>query len=57
MTLKNCFFADDALRLESVKNMTYEKYNEFSDMRDEYQKLDYAEKIKDLGLFEGEDLI
>ena len=36
--------------------MPYDRYNEFISMRKEYQNLDYAEKIIDLGLFEGDDI-
>jgi len=54
---KKMFFADEDLLSESVKNMTYEKYNEYSDMRREYQNLDYEEKINDMSIFEGDKLI
>jgi hypothetical protein len=53
---KKVFFADNALQLEAIKKMPYDRYNEFISMRKEYQNLDYAVKIKDLGLFEGDDI-
>jgi len=53
---KKVFFADNALQLETKKKMPYHRYNEFISMRKEYQNLDYAKKIIDLGLFEGDDI-
>jgi len=53
---KKVFFADNALQLEAIKKMPYDRYNEFISMRKEYQNLDYAVKIKDLGLFEGDNI-
>jgi len=53
---KKVFFADSDLQLEAKRKMPLDRYNEFISMRKEYQKLDYEIQVKDLVLFQGDDI-
>ena len=53
---KKVFFAESDLQLEAIKKMPLDRYNEFISMRKEYQKLDYEIQVKDLVLFQGDDI-